>query len=103
MDEYPSSDAIDFANDIGELSLQSYGAVRLGLRWKPFVVVGTAVALYQFVDSDYSGGDGAKLGVNAAILALALYQSLVPSYQFGLGVTENIGAFDGLYNKADGN
>lgn len=81
MDEYPVTDAIDFANDIGELTCQSYGAVRFGATLqtveaslskgtlvskaassyrtvgKTFAVVGTAVALYQFADSDYSGGD----------------------------------------------
>jgi hypothetical protein len=48
---------------------------------KTFAVVGAAVAIYQFADSDYSGGDWAKLGVNAAIIELDLFRLLDLSYQ----------------------
>lgn len=125
MNKYPITDAVDFANDIGELTRQSYGAVRFGMTLEnversmskgtlvskaassyrtvgtTFLVVGSTVALYQFIDSDHSGGDWAKLGVNAGIIAIGFIPVVGPFASIGLGVAENMGAFDKVYDLAD--
>jgi hypothetical protein len=68
---------------------------------KGIAVVGGIAAAAEFLTSDRSGGDYAKLGGSIVIIGTAFIPVVGPFISVGLGLLDGAGAFDGLYRLAD--
>jgi hypothetical protein len=66
-------------------------------------VTGLSVAAsgYQFLNSDMSGNDYARLSGSLIITGTAFIPIVGPIISIGLGVADSYGAFDGIYNYFD--
>ncbi len=64
-------------------------------------VVGLTVSAIEFINSDKSGGDIAKLTGAFIIAGTAFIPVVGPFISIGLGVADSFGAFDSIYNSFD--
>ena len=60
-----------------------------------------AASTYQFVNSDMSGNDIARLSGSLIIMGTAAIPIVGPLISIGLGTADSYGAFDGIYNYFD--
>ncbi|MCZ8355284.1 MAG: hypothetical protein O9340_11150 [Cyclobacteriaceae bacterium] len=63
--------------------------------------LGLAANAAEFIESDMSGGDIAKLAGGVVITATAFIPVVGPFISVGLGLLDSAGAFDALYQLAD--
>jgi hypothetical protein len=68
---------------------------------KGIAVIGGIATAAEFLASDRSGGDYAKLAGGIIIIGTAFIPVVGPFISVGLGLLDGAGAFDGLYRLAD--
>jgi hypothetical protein len=64
-------------------------------------VFSVAASGYQFLNSDMSGNDYARMTGSFIITGTAFIPKVGPVISIGLGVADSYGAFDGIYNYFD--